>query len=199
MKEYFARLSSLERRFVVGVLFLVFILLNAVFVWPRFSEWDQTKFRLTKARNRLATYKTTIEEMPKYEKQVQAMESEGLAVPPEDQALDFLNSILLEAARSGVKIINNGRLTTRTNDLFFLEQQAQGMSVQSGEQQLVNFLYNLGAGNSLTRVRALSLRRETAGYELAATTTLVASYQKKPSVRAAAPAVRTATSTAKRP
>ncbi len=198
MKEYFARLSSLERRFVVGVMLLIFILLNAVFIWPRFSDWSQTKFQLTKARNRLGNYKTAIAEMPKYEKQVKTMESEGLAVPPEDQAIDFLRTIQSEAARSGVNIINTTRLQARTNDLFFVEQ-AQSMSVQSGEQQLVDFLYNLGSGNSLTRVRALSLRRETAGHQLAANITLVASYQKKPPVRAAPAANKSATSTAKNP
>ena len=198
MKEYFARLSSLERRFVVGVMLLIFILLNAVFIWPRFSDWSQTKFQLTKPRNRLGNYKTAIAEMPKYEKQVKTMESEGLAVPPEDQAIDFLRTIQSEAARSGVNIINTTRLQARTNDLFFVEQ-AQSMSVQSGEQQLVDFLYNLGSGNSLTRVRALSLRRETAGHQLAANITLVASYQKKPPVRAAPAANKSATSTAKNP
>ena len=187
MKEQFARLSSGERRFVVGVLLLMFILLNALFVWPRFSEWDQMKFRLTKARNKLDTYKTAIEEKSKYEKQVAEMEREGLTVPPENQAVDFLNAIQSEAARSGVSIVRLTPQNTRTNDVFFVEQ-AQSLSAQSGEQQLVDFLYNLGSGKSLTRVRALTLRRDPSGHQLAANVTLVASYQKNPTSRAAAPA-----------
>jgi len=202
MKESFARLSSGERRFVVGVMFMIFILLNAFFVWPRFSEWDQTKFRLTKARNKLALYKTAIAEMPKYEKEVADMEREGLTVPPENQAVDFLNAIHSEAARCGVLIATLGRQSTRTNDLFFVEQ-AQSLSAQTGEQQLVDFLYNLGSGKSLTRVRALTLRRDPSGHQLAANFTLVASYQKKPMTRTAAPApaapaAKKATPTAKK-
>ncbi len=195
MKDSFARLSSGERRFVVGVMFLVFILLNAFFVWPRFSEWDQTKFRLTKARNKLDTYNKAIAETPKFEREVAEMEREGLTVPPENQAVDFLNAIQSEAARSGVNIVQLTRQNTRTNDVFFVEQ-AQSLSAQSGEQQLVDFLYNLGSGKSLTRVRALTLRRDPSGHQLAANVTLVASYQKKPTTRAAAPATSATPATA---
>ncbi len=201
MKDHFNRLSSLERRFVVGVLVIVFVLLNAVFVWPRFSDWSKMQFRLAKARKTLATFQAGISEMPKHEKQVKAMESEGLAVPPEDMSIDFLRTIQSQAAQSGVTFLGNNRVPARTNQ-FFLEQ-SQGLTVQSGEQQLVDFLYNLGSGNSLTRVRALTLRPDQPRHQLSANITLVASYQKKPAARPAAPtaatAAKPATPTAKKP
>jgi hypothetical protein len=187
MKQYLARLSSMERRFVVGVFVVVFVLLNAMFVWPRFSDWGRMQDRLDKARHTTKVFETEIAEKPKYEKQVRTMESEGLAVPPEDQSIDFLRTIQSQAAQSGVTLLGNARQASRTNQ-FFLEQ-TQGISVQSGEQQLVDFLYNLGSGNSLIRVRALSLRPAPPRQQLAANITLVASYQKKPASRAvAAPA-----------
>ena len=201
MKDYFARLSSLERRFVVGVLIVVFVLLNAVFVWPRFSDWGKMQTRMANARKTVGVFEKEIAEMPKYEKQVKAMESEGLAVPPEDQSIDFLRAIQSKAAESGVTILGNNRVSARTNQ-FFLEQ-SQGLTVQSGEQQLVDFLYNLGSGNSLTRVRALTLRPDQPRHQLSANITLVASYQKKPAARTAAPtattAAKPATPTAKKP
>jgi hypothetical protein len=190
MKAYLARLSSLERRFVVGVMVVVFVLLNAVFVWPRFSEWGRMRARLQTARFTLERFQREIGEMPKYERLVKALENEGLAVPPEDQAVEFSLTIQSLAAQSGVNIISTGPLPLRTNQ-FFIER-AQNLSVQSGEQQLVDFLYNLGAGASLTRVRALSLRPDPPRHQLSANLTLVASYQKKPSA-AAAPARREAT------
>ena len=197
MKDYFARLSSLERRFVVGVLVIVFVLLNGMFVWPRFSDWSKMRNRLNNARKTHAAYQAEISDMQKYEKQVKAMESEGLAVPPEDQSIDFLRTIQSQAAKNGVTITSNSRQSARTNQ-FFLEQ-AQNLTVQSGEQQLVDFLYQLGSGNSLIRVRDLSLRPDQPRQQLTANLKLVASYQKKTAARPAAPATATATATAAKP
>ena len=60
-----------------------------------------------------------------------------------------------------------------------------GLTIQSSEAQLVDFLYKLGDGNSLIRVRALSLRPDAPRQALAGSLTLIASYQKKPSARPA--------------
>jgi hypothetical protein len=182
----------MERRFVVGVLVVVFVVLNAWFVWPRFSDWGQVQTRLDKARKTEKIFEAEKAEKPKYEKQVKAMESEGLAVPPEDQSIDFLRTIQSEAAKSGVTILGNTRQVSRTNNLFFSEQ-VQNVSIQSGEQQLVDFLYNLGSGNSLVRVRALSLRPDPPRQLLTANITLIASYQKKPATRPAAKPATAAT------
>jgi Tfp pilus assembly protein PilO len=183
MKDAFARLSSFERRFVMGVALIVFILLNAMFVWPRFSEWNRLQFRLTKARNTLARYQSEIAQMPAYQKQVRQLESEGLSVPPEDQTVNLMLTVQSRAAQSGVTIVANRPQPARTNE-FFLEQ-AQSLTVTAGESQLVDFLYHLGDGASLTRVRDLSLMRDASGHQLRADIKLVASYQKKPPVRAA--------------
>ena len=65
-----------------------------------------------------------------------------MAVPVEDQALNFLTTIQNQAVQSGVQIITSTRQPERTNQ-FFLER-AQGLTVQSTEAQLVDFLYKLG-------------------------------------------------------
>jgi len=189
MKEYFARLSSMERRFVVGVFVVVFIVLNAVFVWPWFSDWSRMKFRIERARRTVGTFEAEIAEKPKYEKQVKALESEGLAVPPENQSVEFSLTIQSQAAQSGVNISSTTPLPLRTNQ-FFIER-GQSLATQSEEPQLVDFLYNLGSGNSLIRVRSLSLRPDPPRQHLAANITLIASYQKNPPVRTAAPAAAT--------
>jgi hypothetical protein len=49
----------------------------------------------------------------------------------------------------------------------------------------VDFLYKLGDGNSLIRVRSLSLRPDAPRQNLGGNITLIASYQKKPSARSA--------------
>jgi hypothetical protein len=109
-----------------------------------------------------------------------------VAVPVEDQSLNILNAINNQAVQSGVTVMNNTSQPERTNQ-FFLER-SQALTVQSGEAQLVDFLYKLGDGNSLIRVRALSLRPDAPRQILAGNLTLIASYQKKPAVRPAAAA-----------
>ncbi|MEI8291089.1 MAG: hypothetical protein WCH99_16610, partial [Verrucomicrobiota bacterium] len=88
---------------------------------------------------------------------------------------------------------NTSRQLTRTNDVFFIEQ-VQNINVTATEDQLVDFLYKLGSGASMIRVRDLELQPDPARQRLSANIRLVASYQKNP---AAAPAAKTKTSNAK--
>jgi len=203
MKQHFARLTSTERRFVVGVLVMFFVVLNAMFVWPRFSDWGKTRDRLDKARRTTKRFEREIAEKPKYERLVKVMESEGLAVPQEDQSYDFVRTIQNQAVESGISINRSaaGRQSGRTNQ-FFLEK-SQNLDVQSGEQELVDFLYKLGSGNSLIRVRTLSIRPDLPRRQALNTTVeLIASYQKKSATRspatAAPAAVKPATPTNKK-
>src|SRR5205085_7550349 len=89
--------------------------------------------------------------------------------------------------KTGVNIIGTAKIMTRTNDPFFLEQ-SQVITLLAKEQQLVDFLYNLGAGNSLIRVRDLGLRTDAPRQSLNATVKLVASFQKKPAPKGGAAA-----------
>lgn len=187
MKDYFARLNPLERRFVIGVGVVVFIIINLWWVRPHFGDWKKTQDRLTKARDTLQMYEAEIQKMGIYQAQVKSLESEGLNVPLEDQDIQLLRAIQTQAARSGVLLTQTGPQTTRTNDQFFLEKH-QPITVQAGEKQLVDFLHNLGSGNSLIRVRDLAVRPDAPRHQLNATIKLVASYQKKPTARPAASA-----------
>lgn len=194
MKKYLARLNSTERRFVVGVFVVLFIVINLLFIWPRFKDWDKVKLQINNAQKNLQTFQKEIGQKASYERLIRELESEGTAVPPEDQMTEFLRTIQMQAARSGVTVIGNTPQATGTNQ-FFLER-AQSVSVQSGEPQLVDFLYQLGAGTSLIRVRSLTLRPDPPRFQLTATITLVASYQKK---TATSPAIKTAEAPAAQP
>jgi hypothetical protein len=59
----------------------------------------------------------------------------------------------------------------------------QSISLLTKEQQLVDFLYNLGSSNSLIRVRDLTLRTDPPRQNLSANVKLVASYQKSLTTR----------------
>jgi Tfp pilus assembly protein PilO len=181
---YFARLSSLERRFIVVAIVVGFVVVNLWFVFPRFNDWGEVRNRHETALATRAKYEKEIAQTATYTSQISKLESEGVSVPLEDQSLNILTTINSQAVQSGVSILNNSPQPERTNQ-FFLER-AQGLTIQSGESQLVDFLYKLGDGNSLIRVRALSLRPDAPRHNLAGNLTLIASYQKKPSARPAA-------------
>ena len=192
MKGYFANLNSTERRFVVVVLLIVFTAVNAWLVWPRFSDWKVYQSRRARAQDTVGKFEQKIAQKAAIEAQIRQFESEGASVLPEDQGSDFARAIISQAAASGVTIIQNSPQPERTNQ-FFVER-SQALVTQSTEAQFVDFLYKLGSGNSLVRVRGLSLGPDAPRQNLKANLTLVCSYQKKAPVRPApaAPAPKSA-------
>jgi hypothetical protein len=138
------------------------------------------------AQATLQTFEEAIDQNGVVRAQIAKMEGENAAVPAEDQAVNFLNAIQNQAVASRVSIVANNSLPQRTNQ-FFLER-IQSLTTSSLEEQLVDFLYNLGAGNSQIRVRALSIRPDPQRQALNATINLLASFQKKAPAKSAAPA-----------
>jgi type II secretory pathway component PulM len=177
MKKYFAQLRPLERRVAIGVLVVVFLVLNYVFIWPHFSDWGKLRNRLDAAQQKLKLYRTAIAQTATYEAQVNSLQSQGEFVALEDQSVNMLRTIQSQSAQSGVSIVNNSRQITHTNDAFFVEQ-VQNITVLADDQQLVDFLYKLGSGASMIRVRDLELQPDSAKQHLNANIRLVASYQK---------------------
>jgi type II secretory pathway component PulM len=180
VKKYFAQLRPLERRIAVGVMVVLFLVLNWVFVKPHFSDWGNLKNRLAAAHQNLERDNKVIAETPKYDGLVKSLQSQGGTVALEDQGINMMRNITTQSAQSGVSIINTSRLMTRTNDAFFVEQ-VQNINVTATDAQLVDFLYKLGAGASMVRVLDLELQPDTARQKLNANIRLVASYQKNPS------------------
>ena len=188
MKKYFAHLRPLERRLAVGVVVVLILVLNFVFIRPHFSDWSQLKTRLKNARDTLASYQATIAQATNYQAQVKSLEGQGEFVALEDQAINFMRTIQAQAEASGVGRANYSRSIMHTNDAFFIEQ-VQNINVVATDQQLVDFLYKLGSGASMIRVRDLELQPDGPRQHLNANIQLVASYQKNPAApaRAAAP------------
>lgn len=182
----FSRLSSAERWFIIIVIIVLFAVVNFVFILPHLNDWGKLRNRMDDARMKQQRFEDAIGQMGSLSNQIAKLEGENAAVPAEDQAVNFLIAIQNQAAQSQVQIVTSTRQPERTNQ-FFLER-AQSLTTQSREEELVNFLYQLGSGNSLIRVRALSIRPDAPRQALNATMTLVASFQKKPPVKAAAPA-----------
>src|SRR4029077_11256492 len=119
--------------------------------------------------------------------QVKTLEGQGEFVAPEDQAINFMRTIQSQSAASGINGVSYSRSTMHTNE-FFVEQ-VQNIQLTATDEQLVDFLYKLGSGASMVRVRDLELQPDQARTHLNANIRLVASYQKKPPApaRGAAP------------
>ncbi len=193
MKDYlakisaqFSRLSSAERWLIISVIVVVFAVVNFWFIFPRFDDWNKLGKRMKSAQATLQTFEEAIDQNGVVRAQIAKMEGENAAVPAEDQAINFLTAIQNQAVSSRVSIIANNSLPQRTNQ-FFLER-IQSLTTSSVEEQLVDFLYHLGAGNSQIRVRALSIRPDPQRQALNATINLLASFQKKAPAKSAAPA-----------
>ena len=189
MKKYFDNLRPFEKRVVVGVAAMFFVVMNFWFVFPHFSDLGDLNKRMVAAQSKLATYQTVIDKKATYEKMIRGLQGGGgLEVPREDQANQFSRAILMQAGQSGVAVPNTGKMQVNTNQ-FFLEL-SQSIGVQSGEKQLVDFLYNLGSGEaSQIRVRDMSLHPDPPRQQLQANVKLIASYQKT-ATKPAAPGTR---------
>jgi hypothetical protein len=167
--------------------------LNWAFIWPHFSDWNDYRNRLGKAITTLAAYQAELAKKPDIEKQVKTFESEGEFVALEDQSVNFMRTIQQQSSQSGVQLQNASRPITNTNDVFFVEQ-VQNINVLATEEQLVDFLYKLGSGSSMIRVRDLTLQPDAPHQKLSADIKLEASYQKNSTP---ANAAKTATATVK--
>lgn len=180
MKSAFDQLNlrPFERRLVVGVGAALFIVLNFVFVWPHFGDRKQALEDLDGLRRKLERFQREIAQMPQIQARLRSLEGAAEPVPEEDQGAEFLSAIQRQASQSGVTITGTSRMSTRTNNQFFIERN-QTITVLAEERQLLDFLYRLGTGSSMTRIRGLSLRPDAPRNRLSGNITLVASYQKK--------------------
>jgi hypothetical protein len=172
-----------ERRLVTVVAIIVFILLNAFFVWPHFGDWGKLQTRKRQAVDLLKAYQTEVDNIPRYQKQFADLQQAGAAVATEEQASRFSITVNNQATLSGVQVVNStfgsARQAVSTKPNQFFEEQQGTITVVTEEKSLVDFLYNLGVGGSLIRVRDMSLNTDGPRQKLMGNLTLVASYAKK--------------------
>lgn len=190
MKRYWEQLKPNERRWVAGIGLVLFVLINWLFVTPHFSDWGKANARIQKAQDLMNRYGAELKNKPTYEAKMKALQSGGGPdVPQEEQAIDIVRFYNSRADSNGVQVLNNSRPNTRTNDPFFVDH-VMSLSVQGRESHIVNFLYSLGAGSSIVRVRSMSLHPDPTHQQITANIDIVASYAKKIQARtpAAAPA-----------
>jgi Tfp pilus assembly protein PilO len=178
MKKYFAQLRPMERRLAVGVLVVLIIVLNWIFIWPHFSDWGNLRQRGDDARQKLKLFQSVIAQTGSFQAELKKFENQGEFVAPEDQSITMMRAIQSQSLESGVFIANTSPQMTHTNEFF--TEQILNITITATDSQLVDFLYKLGNDASMVRVIDLELQPDGPKMKLTGQIRLVASYQKNP-------------------
>ncbi|MEK9861631.1 MAG: hypothetical protein ACPGL0_10775 [Limisphaerales bacterium] len=184
MQSSFENLSSSERRLVVGVGLVIFLILNMVFIWPRFKDWGDIEGRMTQARDKISSYNRLISRSTEFKGKLIELEGIGSNVPSASQANELIRMIQEQARKSQLPTPNISPVKLSndrsTNNVFF-DQKAYRLTVTTEDANLVDFLVAIGSGESMIRVHDLDLKpKPPQNSELICNMTLVANYQKQP-------------------
>jgi hypothetical protein len=170
------------------------LLVNYWFVWPYFQQYAEVSKGLDETQRIQGRYLSETTKTNAYLVKLRDLQSRGGQVANDDAANQLQQTINRAAASAGVQINSmipstvSARGANGQTNQFFDDIQVT-VSMVSGEPELVDFLYELGAGDSMVRVRDVSnLRLDPSQTKLQATLTLVASVQKKAPAPVAKPA-----------
>src|ERR1041384_3636525 len=166
MKSVFDKLNLRpgERRLVVGVGIVIFIVLNLTFVWPNFGAYASTKKTIGETETKLRRFRMEVARKDGYERELKTLENSGGLVGEEVQDLELQREIRSQAQIAGINVSGSSaapRMTGRTNAFFDEVSLNVSFTTMDGgtnsEKELVDFLYRIGSGNSLIRVRGMNL------------------------------------------
>lgn len=176
-------LNAQERRLVVITGIVVFALLNWFFVFPEFGEYAKYEQRIKDASAKLKSYQDEIARRSGYERELKELKSQGGVVGTEEAGLRISQEVHSQAALNGVTITSTTPLSRqgaggKTNAFF--EESAVTVSVNTGEKELVDFLYGLADKDLLIRARSMNISPDPSRQRLQGQITLVKSYQRRP-------------------
>src|SRR5271170_4645757 len=191
-------LTAQERRIVVIIAVVVFVVLNLLLVWPHFGDLARVRQQLDETRTTMQKWNTAIfkdvEPASGYKKQLTLLErQQGGGIVNEQVQLQ--RTVSEQARRTGVMVDDTRPVNSaQPNTNEFYEEQSVKISFACQEDQLVNFLYNVGNDAAMIRVRELTLRAADANrYGLKGDAILSANYARqgpKTTRQPAAPAGR---------
>lgn len=179
-------LQPQERRLVVIVFAILFVVLNMWLVIPHFGDWRKAKAKAKLKETELKGYEDEIARMGEYKTKLEDLEKAGSRVLPGEQATQLLN-VIQSTARQHKMTITSYRPGARTgnqvNTNAFFEEQTYVLNVSTDDEAMINFLVAIGSGDSMIRVRDLDLKPDPSQTRLMGMITLVASYQKDAAAR----------------
>lgn len=174
-------LSVFERRLVVAILVVLFIVLQWWFVFPEFKKWGELKAAMARADATIHKYEPEVAKFDEYKKTAARLEGERAQLPNSyDVGVTLLRVVQGQAAKcslGGLSFTHVQPRPARGNE-FFEEQGYTVNFASTGDKELLDFLVAVSADDSLIRVRELSVRPDPTGMKLMGSVTVMASYQK---------------------
>ena len=178
-------LNAFERRLAVFVGLAVFLVINMVLIWPRFSEWGEIQDKNGRMDQRMRTYQAQLAKARTLKQRLGELEGSGSDVIPEERANQLISLIQAKASEAKLPSPNIRPVRTGmadTSEEKFFEQKAYSLTVTTDTKELIDFLVAIGSDDSVVRVRDLDLKPESSKKnQLVCTMTLVANYQLQPS------------------
>src|SRR6185503_13823217 len=87
-----------EKRLVIVVGLALFVVLNYLFIWPRFGDLGKLQAQLEKDRAAIQRYQAEISRIPKYEANNKQLELSGTKVGNAEQALQLQVAVQRQAS-----------------------------------------------------------------------------------------------------
>ena len=183
MKSLFDKLNlgALERRIVVVAALVLFIVVNAMFVWPHFKDWSKAQLAITKAQMTLANFQKEVDQLPQLQKKEEALKDTGGAQHASAEiALALMRIVEPKARGAGINVSSWRPSTTGSPraDGYFEEHSLRLSFQNTGDAELLKFMVSLGDNNSTIRIRDLTVKPDATQMKLMGELTMVASYQK---------------------
>ncbi len=190
MLELFDRLklTPAERRLVVVIFAVVFVVLNYWLFWPRFGDFKLLSEEIATLERKRDLQQKEVDRRPAYEVILRKLQAAGSVLPAGEERILFRSDMERLSRELGLSVPRWGEVLpekTGTATNAFFEAIGLTMSQVSGtEEQFVEFLYRVGASNSTIRVKELTLApggfdtRSQGKTNLIGTLKLVASVQK---------------------
>jgi Tfp pilus assembly protein PilO len=176
-----------ERRILVVVGLIIFVVLNFLLVTPLFGQLAASELRLDKSKKTLAKYEAEIKRAPEFQRIEDRLRKEGGDVLSEELQLQRI--VNNQAIAAGVQVSRYNPVVRtalgRTNQFF--EDQGLTIDFTTGGKELVEFLVGMASGASMVHVHDMSLQPVQAGTRLGGNILFVASYQKKAPTAVKAP------------
>jgi hypothetical protein len=106
---------------------------------------------------------------------IRVLSAEDPGLLPVDQSRRFSSSILTETSSAGLVVMSTSKVTSRTNGDF--TELRQNLSLEETEPQLLGFLRNVAASNSVLRVQSLALHPTADRSRLRSSMAIVGAYR----------------------
>jgi Tfp pilus assembly protein PilO len=184
-------LTPQERRIVVVIAVIVFVVLNLLLVWPHFKDLARVRKDLDATRKTIRDWNEKIsmdQETNGYKTQLHKLErQQGGGIV--NQQVQLQRTVSDQALKTGVTVDEiRPAASTHPDTNKFYDEQSVKISFECQESQLVNFLFNVGNDPAMIRVHELNLKTADANrYRLKGDAILTANYAKQTTAPAPKP------------